>query len=50
MAGVDLRIVQEVMGHKTITTTWRYAHLYPADQMEAVQGLPREKLALRPTP
>jgi integrase len=29
MAGVDLRTVQELMGHKTITMTLRYAHRSP---------------------
>ena len=39
MAGVDLRTVQELMGHKTIAMTLRYAHLSPAHQLEAVQRL-----------
>lgn len=39
MAGVDLRTVQELMGHKTITMTLRYAHLSPTHQREAVQRL-----------
>ncbi len=39
MAGVDLRTVQELMGHRTITTTMRYAHLAPAHQAEAVERL-----------
>jgi integrase len=39
MAGVDLRTVQELMGHKTITTTLRYAHLAPKHQAEAVERL-----------
>jgi len=30
MAGVGLKEVQELMGHKTITMTARYAHLAPA--------------------
>jgi integrase len=30
MAGVDIRTVQELMGHKTIQVTMRYAHLVPA--------------------
>jgi len=39
MKGVDLRTVQELMGHKTITMTLRYSHLSPANQLEAVQRL-----------
>ncbi|PYV94691.1 MAG: integrase, partial [Acidobacteria bacterium] len=39
MAGVDLRTVQELMGHKTITMTVRYAHLAPAHQREAIERL-----------
>jgi integrase len=39
MAGVDLRTVQELLGHKTITMTLRYAHLSPTHQREAVQRL-----------
>lgn len=39
MAGVDLRTVQEVMGHKTITMTLRYAHLSETHQLDAVQRL-----------
>jgi site-specific recombinase XerD len=39
MAGVNLRMVQEVMGHKSITTTVRYAHLAPAQQLAAVETL-----------
>ncbi len=42
MAGVDLRTVQELMGHKTITMTLRYAHLSPAHQLDAVQRLNRK--------
>jgi integrase-like protein len=36
MAGVDIRTVQELMGHSTITMTMRYAHLSPAHLREAV--------------
>jgi integrase len=36
MAGVGLRDVQELMGHKTIAMTCRYAHLAPSHQLEAV--------------
>jgi integrase len=39
MAGVDIRTVQELMGHKTIQVTVRYAHLAPKHQLEAVQRL-----------
>jgi site-specific recombinase XerD len=44
MKGVDLRRIQELMGHKTIQMTCRYAHLAPADLLAAV-----EKLVLEPT-
>ncbi len=37
MAGVDIRTVQELMGHKTITVTMRYSHLAPKHQLAAVQ-------------
>jgi hypothetical protein len=36
MAGVDIRTVQELMGHSTITMTMRYAHLSPAHLRSAV--------------
>jgi len=39
MAGVDLRTVQQLMGHKTIGMTVRYAHLAPKHQLAAVQRL-----------
>ena len=41
MAGVDLRTVQELMGHKTITMTLRHSHLSPAHQLDAVERLDR---------
>ena len=39
MAGVDLRTVQELMGHKTIQMTCRYTHLAPQHRLAAVQRL-----------
>ena len=42
MKGVDLKTVQELMGHKTIAMTLRYAHLSPAHRLAAVRRLDRE--------
>jgi integrase len=39
MAGVDLRTVQELAGHKDIKMTVRYAHLAPAHKLAAVDKL-----------
>jgi integrase len=39
MAGVDLRTVQDAMGHKTIQVTVRYAHLAPKHQLAALERL-----------
>ena len=39
MAGVDLRTVQELLGHKTIAMTCRYAHLAPTHQLAPVERL-----------
>ena len=37
--GVDLRTVQELMGHKGLAMTLRYAHLAPEHKLSAVQRL-----------
>jgi site-specific recombinase XerD len=37
--GVDLRTVQELMGHKTISMTCRYAHLAASHKLAAVERL-----------
>jgi site-specific recombinase XerD len=39
MAGVDLRTVQELAGHKSIAMTCRYAHLAQGHQQAAVEML-----------
>lgn len=43
MKGVSLRVVQEWMGHSTITMTERYAHLAPGFSSEAVSMLDEVK-------
>ncbi|HXI42393.1 MAG TPA: site-specific integrase [Bryobacteraceae bacterium] len=39
MAGVDIRTVQELMGHKSILMTMRYAHLAPSHTKAAVEKI-----------
>ena len=39
MAGVDLRTVQELLGHKDINMTLRYAHLSPDHKRAAIETL-----------
>jgi integrase len=45
MAGVDIRTVQELAGHRTITMTMRYAHLAPEHKKRAVAKLDAEVTA-----
>jgi integrase len=36
MVGCDLKTVQELLGHKTLTMALRYAHLTPGHKVNAV--------------
>jgi site-specific recombinase XerD len=42
MAGVDLRTVQDLMGHATAQMTQRYAHVSDAHKLDAVQRLSKQ--------
>lgn len=39
MAGIDLTTIKELLGHKTLTMTLRYAHLAPTHKVNAVNVL-----------
>ena len=39
MSGVDLTTVKELMGHKSVEMTLRYAHLAPEHKLDAVNRL-----------
>jgi len=39
MNGVDIKTVQELLGHATLTMTMRYSHLAPVHRTRAVQIL-----------
>jgi site-specific recombinase XerD len=39
MAGIDITTVRELLGHKTLTMTLRYAHLAPSHKVNAVNVL-----------
>ncbi len=39
MAGVNMRTVQELLGHKTISMTVRYSHVAPKHTLAAVERL-----------
>jgi integrase len=39
MAGQDITTVKELLGHKTLTMTLRYAHLAPSHKVKAVEVL-----------
>lgn len=39
MAGIDITTIKELLGHKTLTMTLRYAHLAPSHKVSAVEIL-----------
>jgi site-specific recombinase XerC len=39
MAGIDITTVKELLGHKSLTMTLRYAHLAPSHKVKAVDIL-----------
>ena len=39
MARVDLTTIKELLGHKDVTMTLRYAHLAPSHKVKAVNVL-----------
>lgn len=41
MAGVDITTVKELLGHKSLTMTLRYAHLAPSHKVEALKKYDR---------
>ncbi len=41
MAGVDITSIKELLGHKSLTMTMRYAHLSPGHKRKAVDTLDR---------
>ena len=46
MAGVDLRTVQELLGHKSFEMTLRYAHLSPEHKKVALDVLGKRMMKI----
>jgi integrase len=42
-AGIPIIVVMELLGHRDLTTTMRYAHLAPTDMRQAVEALVPKK-------
>ncbi len=49
MAGIDITTVKELLGHKTLTMTLRYAHLSPSHKIKAVDVLDSKINGKKPT-
>ena len=44
MAGIDITTVKELLGHKTLTMTLRYAHLAPSHKVNAAVSVLEERI------
>ena len=49
MLGIDITTVKELLGHKTLTMTLRYAHLAPSHKVKAVDVLDKNMNDLTPS-